>query len=62
MLCDRWNKTPDEIEQCDVARMLRVVEETELYRALKKMQAGGKMTAAEQRSVGDVLRLDLERK
>jgi hypothetical protein len=60
-LCERFRILPEQLDQADVGRLLRLVDTLELFRALKKAQTGGKLTESEHQMIGKVLKHDLER-
>ncbi len=60
-LCERFHKIPEEIEDCDMSRLLRVVGLTGIYDTFKKLQRGERLTPEEHEMCGVLLRLDLER-
>jgi len=59
-MCDRFHKTPEQIERCDMARILRMVGLVGVYDALKKLQRGEVLTPDENILCGELLALDLE--
>ena len=59
-LMDRLHKTPEEIEGCDILRLLRITDLTATYDAFKKHQKGERLSEAESKLVGEILILDME--
>ena len=59
-LCDRFHVLPSQVEGEDLPRLLRMVEQVELYSAIRRMQAGEKLSGWERAAVGEVLQWDLE--
>ena len=57
-LCDRYHKTPEEIERSDMTRILRMIGLVNAYDVLKKHQRGDKLTPEEFEMVGRLMRLD----
>lgn len=59
-LCDRLHKTPEQIEECDLMRLLRMTDLMGTYEAFGKHIKGEKLSMSESVLIGEILQLDLE--
>lgn len=61
MLCETYHKLPEELDQCDLQRLLINVDLLGTYRMVQKMKDGGTkgLSESESREVGELLQADL---
>ena len=57
-ICEKFGVLPEQLDECDVGRLLRSMNAMNVYRAANKMKSGRALTGSEHVLLSDVMEVD----